>query len=441
MEVRDGADAASTSWRRGRADGAPRRLAAPPTTARAGGVRVGARPQRHRPGGGRVRRARDAVRAPDPRRRCSRCDGTVVAQRRRRRRVSSSSTRRSSVVAEPVAAPPFELRRPAAERTAPHAARPCRGVAASSRRAARSRDSPRRRSAGFRATLDDRGLHRDPHTRRSSPRPPRAAPTCSRSTGSGAAPPGAEPAVLQADRWSACSSGSTRSAPVFRAEPHDTARHLAEYVSLDVEIGFIPDHRDVMAVLRVGPRRHGRRPSRERAHAALTCSGWRSPTFPPTSPSSHFDEAQELIEASRPASRRVGEPDLAPADERWLGEWAPHEHGSDFLFVTGYPMAKRPFYTHPDPTTRPRPTASTCCSAGSSWSPAASGSTATTTTLAALDGTRPRPRSTATSRRSATACPPTAASPSASSAGSPASPAPPTSEVTLFPRDLHRLTP
>src|SRR5580693_8417102 len=38
--------------------------------------------------------------------------------------------------------------------------------------------------------------------------------------------------------------------PVFRAEPHDTARHLAEYVSLDAELGFIRDHRDVLAVLR-----------------------------------------------------------------------------------------------------------------------------------------------------------------------------------------------
>ena len=38
--------------------------------------------------------------------------------------------------------------------------------------------------------------------------------------------------------------------PVFRAEPHDTARHLAQYTSLDVELGFIDDHRDVMAVLR-----------------------------------------------------------------------------------------------------------------------------------------------------------------------------------------------
>jgi len=45
-----------------------------------------------------------------------------------------------------------------------------------------------------------------------------------------------------------------------------------------------------------------------------------------------------------------GEPDLAPAHERWLGEWAAREFGSEFLFVTGYPMAKRAFYTHPDPT-------------------------------------------------------------------------------------------
>ena len=37
--------------------------------------------------------------------------------------------------------------------------------------------------------------------------------------------------------------------PVFRAEPHDTVRHINEYVSLDVEMGFIRDHRDVMAVL------------------------------------------------------------------------------------------------------------------------------------------------------------------------------------------------
>src|SRR5215218_10449108 len=38
--------------------------------------------------------------------------------------------------------------------------------------------------------------------------------------------------------------------PVFRAEPHDTVRHLAQFTSLDVELGFITDHRDVIACLR-----------------------------------------------------------------------------------------------------------------------------------------------------------------------------------------------
>ncbi len=48
-------------------------------------------------------------------------------------------------------------------------------------------------------------------------------------------------------------------------------------------------------------------------------------------------------------SRSSASPTWPPAHERWLGDWARREHGSDFLYVVGYPMAKRPFYTHPDP--------------------------------------------------------------------------------------------
>ncbi len=64
-------------------------------------------------------------------------------------------------------------------------------------------------------------------------------------------------------------------------------------------------------------------------------------------PHLHFKEAQELILKRHGVDVR-GEPDLSPQDERWLGQWAQEEFGSDFLFVTGYPMVKRPFYTHPD---------------------------------------------------------------------------------------------
>jgi len=135
--------------------------------------------------------------------------------------------------------------------------------------------------------------------------------------------------------------------PVFRAEPHDTARHLAQYTSLDAELGFIADHHDVMNVLRDAIARMATAAG-ERARPALDLLGLRAPAVPPRIPEIGFADAQELI-AARAGRDPRGEPDLSPADERWLGEWALREHGSEFLFVTGYPMAKRPFYTHPDP--------------------------------------------------------------------------------------------
>ncbi|MBR7827299.1 aspartate--tRNA(Asn) ligase [Actinospica sp. MGRD01-02] len=135
--------------------------------------------------------------------------------------------------------------------------------------------------------------------------------------------------------------------PVFRAEPSDTARHLAQYTSLDAELGFIDDHRDVMEVLREAV--DGMLSAvRERAQEECELLGARLPEVPARIPEIHFAQAQELL-AAHTAQDPRGEPDLAPAHERWLCEWAAREHGSEFLFVTGYPMRKRPFYTHAEP--------------------------------------------------------------------------------------------
>ena len=156
--------------------------------------------------------------------------------------------------------------------------------------------------------------------------------------------------------------------PVFRAEPHATGRHLAQYTSLDAEFGFIADHRDVMAVLREAvagmvaaarphlraerpalPHLRAERPALPHLRAerpALPRSPadrFALPEVPQEIPELHFRDALELLGA--PAD----EPDLAPAHERALGEWARREHGTEFLFVTGYPMVKRPFYTYPEP--------------------------------------------------------------------------------------------
>ena len=130
--------------------------------------------------------------------------------------------------------------------------------------------------------------------------------------------------------------------PVFRAEPHDTVRHLAEYVSLDAELGFIESHRDVLAALRdvlagMVAAVH------EHAAPAVELAGADVPVVPDEIPVIHFSEALALVGAPE------DEPDLAPEHERALGAWALAEHGSDFLAVEGYPMAKRPFYTHAQP--------------------------------------------------------------------------------------------
>jgi nondiscriminating aspartyl-tRNA synthetase len=112
--------------------------------------------------------------------------------------------------------------------------------------------------------------------------------------------------------------------PVFRAEPHETGRHLAEYTSLDAEIGFIRDHFDVMAIVREAVA--------GMADSVQERTGVAVPEVPAEIPWIHF------------ADTGVDDLDLAPADERRLCE----EHG-EWLFVTGFPAAKRPFYTYPEP--------------------------------------------------------------------------------------------
>lgn len=125
--------------------------------------------------------------------------------------------------------------------------------------------------------------------------------------------------------------------PAFRAEPHDTGRHLAQFTSLDAELGFVESHEDVMTVVRAA------------VDGMVAASEVAGVVVPQQIPAVDFTVALELAGAALGESL-AGEPDLAPAHERFLGEWAVREFGSEFLFVTGYPMVKRPFYTHPMPT-------------------------------------------------------------------------------------------
>src|SRR5579859_5260377 len=101
--------------------------------------------------------------------------------------------------------------------------------------------------------------------------------------------------------------------PVFRAEPHDTPRHLNQYCSLDAELGFIEDHTSVMAVIERVIRGMLAEIQAE-AGADLALAQCTLPDVPARVPVVDFVEAQQLIQAAT-GEVVVGELDLAPGHE------------------------------------------------------------------------------------------------------------------------------
>ena len=134
---------------------------------------------------------------------------------------------------------------------------------------------------------------------------------------------------------------------VFRAEKHSTSRHLNEYTSMDFEMGYITDHTDVTTMLE-GCLRHIVTMLADTAEQDLAVLQAVLPVIPETPfPIVKLVEAQEIIKAQF-GDDCVGEPDLSPEHERMLCEYVLREYGSDFVFVTHYPTAKRPWYTYDD---------------------------------------------------------------------------------------------
>ncbi|MBP7402330.1 MAG: aspartate--tRNA(Asn) ligase [Clostridia bacterium] len=134
--------------------------------------------------------------------------------------------------------------------------------------------------------------------------------------------------------------------PVFRAEKHNTVRHLNEYVSLDFEMGYIRDFSDLCgmetAMLRFVF-------DRLRAESAddLRTMGVELPVIDAI-PMVRFDEAKRA--AAEAYGRRIRDPyDLEPEEEVLIGRYYKEKTGSDFVFVTHYPTKKRPFYAMDDP--------------------------------------------------------------------------------------------
>ena len=135
-------------------------------------------------------------------------------------------------------------------------------------------------------------------------------------------------------------------APVFRAEHHDTSRHLNEYTSMDFEMGFINSFEDIMN-METGVLKYIMNLLKTEYANEVEILHAEIPEITEI-PSIKFMDAKKLIMEKfkyTPSDMK----DFDPTEEELLGKWAKKELNSDFLFVTHYPAKKRPFYTMDDP--------------------------------------------------------------------------------------------
>ena len=135
-------------------------------------------------------------------------------------------------------------------------------------------------------------------------------------------------------------------APVFRAEKHNTKRHLNEYTSLDFEMGYIESFEDIMA-METGYLQYTMALLEKEYAEEIRILGIQLPKTEEI-PAVRFDEIKRAV--AEEYGRKIRSPyDLEPEEEALISRYAKEKWGADFVFVTHYPSKKRPFYAMDDP--------------------------------------------------------------------------------------------
>jgi nondiscriminating aspartyl-tRNA synthetase len=131
----------------------------------------------------------------------------------------------------------------------------------------------------------------------------------------------------------------------YRAEKHDTVRHLNEYVSLDVETAYVESEHDLVAIEKKILKSIFAGIEKENsAELALYNATVPAPELVDKMPSISYDEAKDI--ASTRSKTKMYE--INPEGERLVCEWAKETHGTDGVFVCAFPRKHRPFYAYPE---------------------------------------------------------------------------------------------
>ncbi len=136
-------------------------------------------------------------------------------------------------------------------------------------------------------------------------------------------------------------------APVFRAEKHNTRRHINEYTSFDFEMAWISDVEDVMKM-----------EEQMLYHSFTETKKLHAPEFEllgvdleiPKLPFPRIKYTDAIGLLNEAGKDLAVTDDIDPEGERILGEIFPEKLGSDMVFITHYPLELRPAYTMPSLT-------------------------------------------------------------------------------------------
>jgi aspartyl-tRNA synthetase len=129
----------------------------------------------------------------------------------------------------------------------------------------------------------------------------------------------------------------------FRAEEHNTRRHLNESTAVDLEMAYISSEEDVMKILEGLVHAMWKRAGECTKELELLNRSISVPKLP--FPRITYDKVLDLL-ADKKTNLTWGE-DLGTEDERILGEIM-IEDNIDFYFITKYPIESKPFYTMPE---------------------------------------------------------------------------------------------
>jgi nondiscriminating aspartyl-tRNA synthetase len=130
-------------------------------------------------------------------------------------------------------------------------------------------------------------------------------------------------------------------APVYRAEPSATTRHMTEYTSVDAEMGFtdIEGLKDLLSGLLNAVNNQ----IWDQAKDQLELLRAEKPVLPEKIPSMSMAEIHEKY-SEETGTNTVGEKDMRPDEERWICEYAKKNLGSEAIFVTDWPSSEMKFY-------------------------------------------------------------------------------------------------